>query len=123
MPRRAGRENTYFDMGSVEVRLQDNEAKRSVELSHGDKLVLRLDSNPSTGYQWQVSLISGNVLDWVEGPSYLPSEPSLIGSGGTASFGFLALKKGRASLKLIYRRPWEEGKPPARTVVLKVWIK
>jgi len=110
-------------MGNVEVRLQANEAKRSVELSHGDKLVLRLDANPSTGHQWQVASMSGNVLDWVEGPSYLPSEPSLIGSGGTASFGFQALRKGKASLELIYRRPWEEDKPPARTVVLKVRIK
>jgi inhibitor of cysteine peptidase len=111
-------------MGSVvEVTIQDNTDKRSVEMSKGDKLLLHLESNPSTGYQWQVDLMSGNLLDWIEGPSFVPSAPSLVGSGGTSSFGFLALNKGRASLKLVYRRPWEEGKPPVRTVVLKVRIK
>lgn len=107
----------------VEVRMQGNAERRSVELKQGDKLVLHLESNPSTGYQWQVETMNSDLLDWVEGPSFVPSAPSLIGSGGTSSFGFLALKKGRSSLRLVYRRPWEEGKPPARTVVLRLRIK
>lgn len=103
--------------------MQDDMDKRTVELSHGDKLILHLESNPSTGYQWQVVLMDGSLLDWVEGPSFVPSAPSLVGSGGTSSFGFNALRKGRTSLKMVYRRPWEEGKPPIRAVVLKVRIK
>ncbi len=111
-------------MGSiVEVRMGDDSGKRVVDLNQGDKLVLHLESNPSTGYQWQVEMMSDDLLDWVEGPSFVPSAPQLIGSGGTSSFGFVAVRKGRASLRLVYRRPWEEGKPPVRTVSLRVRIK
>ncbi len=106
----------------VEVRMQDGSDKRAVELSQGDKLVLHLESNPSTGYQWQVEAMSGDLLDWVEGPSFVPSAPNLVGSGGTSSFGFIALRKGRASLRMVYRRPWEEGKPPIRTISLRIRI-
>ena len=112
-----------YDMGDiVDVRIQDNADRRAVELNLGDKMVLHLDSNPSTGYQWQVDMMSG-LLDWVEGPSFVSAAPSLVGSGGTSSFGFVALKRGRAGLRLVYRRPWDEGKPPARTVTLKVRIR
>jgi inhibitor of cysteine peptidase len=111
-------------MGNVvEVRIQGDMDKSWVEMSRGDKLILHLEANPSTGYQWQVDTMNGDLLDWVDGPSFVPSAPSMVGSGGTSSFGFNALREGRTSLRLVYRRPWEEGKPPIRTVVLKVRIK
>jgi predicted secreted protein len=67
--------------------------------------------------------LSLEVLDWTEGPTYHPSSPGMIGSGGVFRFVFKAIRKGRATVKLVYRRSWEEGIPPIRTAVLKVKVK
>jgi inhibitor of cysteine peptidase len=106
----------------MEVRLDGSESVSKMELGLGDHLFVNLAGNPTTGYQWQVVSCKPEVLDWTEGPTYLASDPGLVGSGGTFRFGFKPVKKGRATIKLVYRRPWEEGIAPAKTVVLKVRV-
>jgi inhibitor of cysteine peptidase len=46
-----------------------------------------------------------------------------MGSGGTTSFVFRALRQGTGVLNLAYRRPWETGVPPARTVRIDVNVR
>lgn len=112
------------DMGGiVEVRFDESQPEQKVSLVLGDKLEVSLQSNPSTGYQWQVASLDMDVLDWTDGPSYVPSAPQRIGSGGICRFGLVARKRGRATLRLVYRRSWEEGVPPIKTMVLKVKVR
>jgi len=108
---------------AMEVQLEGLKPESKLDLNVGDKLVVSLEGNPTTGYQWQMASFTPEVLDWIEGPTYLPSSPGRIGSGGTFKFGFKALKKGRATVKLVYRRSWEEGVPPIKTAMLKVKVK
>lgn len=93
------------------------------KLSVGDVLELVLEGNPTTGYQWQVKALDMDVLDWAEGPTYTPSQPQRIGSGGTYRFRFKAIKRGKALLRLEYRRPWEEGASAARTLTCKATVR
>ncbi len=46
----------------------------------------------------------------------------LVGAGGRESFDFKAVHPGQTTLKLIYRRPWEEGVEPLRTFALHVAV-
>jgi inhibitor of cysteine peptidase len=107
----------------MEVQLDGSKPGEKIQLRVGDSLTVILEGNPTTGYQWQVASLSPEVLDWTEGPTYQPSTPGRIGSGGTFRFGFKAMRKGRATVKLVYRRSWEEGVPPIKTEVLKVKVK
>jgi len=76
----------------------------------GDPVVVRLPSNPSTGYDWQVASTDrtfGYPIDVV----YMPS-PLDVGEGGITELvwetkGFLSLL-GSHTVVLEYRRSWED---------------
>jgi inhibitor of cysteine peptidase len=45
-----------------------------------------------------------------------------VGSGGTETWRLAAQRPGAQTLTLEYRRPWEHGVPPARTVSYRVTV-
>ena len=75
--------------------------------SVGRELVVRLDSNPSTGYDWRqdydASMLSlaGTKFE----PSHAPGQAS--GRGGMLTLRFKALRAGETKMTLIYSRGWE----------------
>ncbi len=80
----------------------------------GELLAVRLESNPATGFNWElVEIGNQHVLEFVES-EYEAGEgakqnPPLPGSGGVEKWGFRALKKGQSSIAMEYSRPWEGG--------------
>ena len=103
----------------VSVELLSN---RNVSLAKGQVLEIKLESNPTTGYSWQVSGVKeSNVLDQVGKPEY-QSDSNLVGAGGTEKYRFRAMEKGNAELVFEYRRPWEKGKAPARKYVVGLTV-
>ncbi len=90
---------------------------RTIRAHVGDTLVVRLPGNPTTGYRWSVARIPKSLR--LLGSVYVPSPPRRIGQGGTFVFRFKTTS-GSGSLRLVYRRPWEESTPPLRTFVLAV---
>ncbi len=92
----------------VEVDMKDNGGE--VTLKSGNVLVLSLDSNPSTGYRWEVRDINTSILEQIGTSEYRASEvkdPPVVGAGGTEIFHFRAITEGTNSLQLIYKQPWE----------------
>jgi inhibitor of cysteine peptidase len=73
------------------------------------EFIIALDSNPSTGYSWNVSY-DASLLS-LEKEEYNPDkkEPGLVGAGGTQYYQFKALKAGSTEVNLTYLRTWEEG--------------
>lgn len=67
-----------------------------------------LDSNPTTGYSWQVS--QSEELFKVE-TVYEEKEHAegMVGVGGEESFTLTPIKAGTAEVTLTYARPWEGG--------------
>jgi inhibitor of cysteine peptidase len=72
---------------------------RSVELGVGDTVVLRLEENPTTGYQWALDQDSGDVLA-LRASDDVGSPGSAVGGGGERAFTFTASKAGRATARL-----------------------
>lgn len=85
--------------------LTDPKSGTDVTLRPGGKLRLRLDSNPTTGYNWVVKGLDEAVLA-VESKSYEadPVPEGVVGSGGTQIFVFEALARGKTTLELHYQR-------------------
>ena len=101
------------------------ESGGQVTLAVRQELGLQLEANPTTGYGWEVVPPVPEVLTVVDAGTYRASsvtEPGM-GSGGTTSFVFRALRQGTGVLNLAYRRPWETGVPPARTVRVDVNVR
>jgi inhibitor of cysteine peptidase len=89
----------------------------------GDTLILTLDSNPTTGYSWQVMEIDNAVLVQNGDPEYKQSAGSegLVGAGGTETFHFNVVGTETTTLELGYMRPWESV-PPIETFTIEVVV-
>jgi inhibitor of cysteine peptidase len=98
--------------------LTEEEDGRRIAMQVGETLVVRLPSNPSTGYGW-VNSSSGETtlrreIDGTYQPG--PRPEGVVGSGGTEVWQFRVIHVGRESLRFEYQRPWEKATPPAKVV-------
>jgi inhibitor of cysteine peptidase len=96
---------------------------QTINVNVNQEFILALESNPTTGYSWQESHDS-TMLTLVN-QEYKQREGSsgLVGAGGTEYIKYQALKKGEATVTLVYRRSWEQPNPTDKTSVFTVNIK
>lgn len=89
----------------------DSDNGRVVNSSVGRLVNLRLQENPTTGYQWNMTSSAGLKLVSDE---YIPSNTSvaIVGAGGIRSLSYQAVQAGNQSIHGEYRRVWV----PAGTV-------
>jgi inhibitor of cysteine peptidase len=80
-----------------------------------------MESNPTTGYGWQISKANEKVVQFVTN-AYMPPDSKLMGAGGHEVWTFQAIGAGQADISMQYVRPWEKD-PPARTNVWTVIVK
>lgn len=85
-------------------------------------LVVRLQSNPSTGYGWTYTVSGDPVLrlDSVSGEA--PAPNGMVGTPGEQVWSFRAQGSGRAVLTYVYARAWEKDTAPAKTFTLTVVV-
>ena len=93
-----------------------------VVLARDQTLEVSLEANPSTGYTWEVATIDESILRLLGEPQFLP-ESSAVGAGGTQTFRFEAAGTGQTDLRLVYRRPWEQGVAPLQAFSLNVVVR
>jgi inhibitor of cysteine peptidase len=96
---------------------------KPIEVAAGDAFRIVLESNPSTGYRWQ--LAEGQDETVVKQVHHRYRRPIVRrpGAPGHEFWRFQALKAGSAEIRMLYIRPWEKGAEPARTAVFKVTVK
>lgn len=96
-----------------------------VALTVGDRLIVTLASNPSTGYSWNLSEISDTgVVQYVSDEDIAPeqTDPPVVGAPGQEAWTFEALDAGTATISLKYIRPWETDAEPAETFEITVTV-
>ena len=100
-----------------------------VELAEGQALVVTLESNPTTGYSWEVSEVDEDVLMQMGDPEFKEAAASaaaegeqLVGAGGTETFYFSSAA-GETTLTLVYHRPWEEDVEPEQIFSVEVIVR
>jgi predicted secreted protein/N-acetylneuraminic acid mutarotase len=85
-----------------------------VELELNKLLVVTLESNPSTGYRWELVENNESILKQFGQSEYKPAETGdsqIVGAGGWEIFRFKAVSVGQMTLELVYRRSWEDAEP------------
>ena len=93
----------------------------------GDRLVVTLESNPTTGFKWELAEgTDQTVLELVES-RYQPGPgasqtPPVTGAGGEEVWTFQALKQGETAISLEYSQPWAGGLKADRTFNLTVEV-
>jgi inhibitor of cysteine peptidase len=105
------------------VTLTEQDAGKSIAVSVGQKIVVRLQSNPTTGYQWSV-LGDPAPLKFVKSEYAADAQATgRMGADGTQTLKFTAKAPGKVELKLGYRRPWEKDVVPAKTFAATIVVK
>jgi inhibitor of cysteine peptidase len=101
--------------------LTDADNGKQISMRPGEILTLTLESNPTTGYSWQVMELDRAVLTQEGDPEYKQSSGAegLVGAGGTETFRFKAVGSSETTLELGYMRPWESV-PPVETFTIQV---
>lgn len=99
------------------VVLSDAPSGARIAVAPDNMLVIRVQSNPSTGYGWTFSCAQSNVLSFA-GSTYedLNHDPRICGAPGLESFSYKVLAEGDAEVEGHYARCWEKGVPPAKIV-------
>lgn len=102
------------------MKINENDAGKTIEMVIGDELEIMLPGNPTTGYVWESDSKDATEL-LLKQTSFMPANHA-IGSGGVVTLLFRALATGKASLNLIYHRPFERNIPPIKTFEVTVNI-
>lgn len=103
------------------VHLEKKDAGRRITLSQGGELVVVLQGNISTGFQWEVASIDKGVLRQSARPAF-EAYSDADGSGGDFTMRFQGVAPGETTLKLIYRRPFEPDEPPIENYQVTVRV-
>lgn len=103
------------------------EMQSNISIEHNNSFSIKLDSNPTTGFKWQLSANPDKNLLTLLGSDFKKSEIKnkgvpLIGSGGHEIWNFKALKKGKTDLKFIYIREWDKKSNPSKTATFHIEI-
>ncbi|HEX6230847.1 MAG TPA: protease inhibitor I42 family protein [Actinomycetota bacterium] len=103
---------------SVNLTVEDD--GRAVEMEPGDRLVVALESNASTGFRWILVTEPDPAVLSLDASEYVEPETDLVGAPGQEVWTFLAEGDGETSLELRYERSSGEiaGKPFEVTVLV-----
>ena len=88
---------------------------QDVHATTGQQIVLRLCSNPSTGFGWQAAGIPAGIVRLVDQSSELAAtnggsgQAGLVGAPGVEVLTFDAAAAGTGDLQMLYSQPWAGG--------------
>lgn len=95
---------------------------KTVEVAAGNEFKIVIESNPSTGYHWElIGELDEKIVQFVS-KDYRADEPVIPGSGGADVWTFHALAAGETAITLAYYPPGE-GEPPAQEVTFTIVVK
>ena len=94
-----------------------------IEAKIGEKFKIALDSNQTTGYQWELSEPLDESVVKLIGSEYISDKPITAGSGGVEVWTFEAVGEGETEISMAYVRSWEKDVEPAQSKTLKVTVK
>jgi len=93
-----------------------------IKVNAGQEFTLTLDSNPSTGFKWDLAgALDEKVVQWVKS-EYRPPAEQIPGRGGQEVWTFKATGKGETRIALQYIRPWEKDVTPAAAKTFTVVV-
>ncbi len=104
------------------VTVTDQDNGKDIDLAPDQTLIVKLASNPSTGYKWTVEGDPAPLK--LQKQTYRKStKSSAMGAPGMEVFQFSAGSSGIANLKLNYHRSFEYNLPPVKTFSLRVNVR
>lgn len=110
------------------VVVDENHDGKTVSMKKGESVAIKLESNPTTGFNWRVGSVSSGVakqngnVEFEQTP-LPPGSGPILGRGGHSVIKFDTVGTGKVTIQLDYSRPWEKNKPPLKTFTVTLDIK
>lgn len=107
--------------GKVEVTAAD--AGKVVRAAVGNLVAISLQSNPSTGYNWELRDFDYGVADFYKSETVAADSGNVLFGAPTRTIITLqAVKTGTQDIKLVYRRQWEPPDQVAETLQFRLQV-
>lgn len=98
------------------------QASQPIVVKFNQQFKIVLDSNPTTGYQWEIKNISDNkVVRLIEANFKAPTNDKL-GAQGQQVWLFNAQAIGKTQIGFAYLRSWEKDIEPVKKEVFEVEV-
>jgi len=108
---------------TTEDTIKPDDTEAPIEVIVGDQFEITLESNQTTGYQWELSdPLDESVVKFI-GSEYISDKPITIGSGGVEVWTFEGVGAGKTEISMAYVRSWEEDIEPAQSRTFMVMVK
>ena len=104
------------------VTITEADAGKTITLNKGDTLIVQLDGNITTGFNWIPAAQDPVLFEQVGEPEVTP-QSDLVGAPGKIVQQFKAVASGQTTLHLDYKRSWETDVTPERTYEVIVVVK
>ena len=104
------------------LQIGEQEAGKTIEMKTGDTLVVSLDGNITTGFNWIPAHQNPALLEQVGDTEVTPANDEL-GAPGKIVLKFKAAAQGETTLHLDYKRAWEQNTAPEKTYEVTVVVK
>ena len=103
---------------------QNQHIQKEVEIAKGEKLVVRLISNATTGFSWDenAQIADVGIIQQLN-HEFISAETDLPGAPGAEQWTFQAENAGTTTVHLEYSRPWEGGEKDVWTFDLTITVK
>ena len=107
----------------VVPQLNISDPAKILEASAGNEFKIIIDSNPTTGYHWEIiGEVDAGVVEFVS-RDFRGDEPVAVGSGGVDVWVFKAVAAGETHITLGYYPPSNDPVEPQQTVTFTVTVK
>ncbi|MFC1984302.1 protease inhibitor I42 family protein [Chloroflexota bacterium] len=105
------------------VLVDNSDSGDAVKLCINSELIIDLESNATTGFQWEVVEVSEQgIIEKVNNEYNAPEAGAPVGAGGIERWTFKALNEGTTRLYMEYSQPWQGGTKAAETFTLIVIV-
>ena len=98
-----------------------NHIRNDFQVEIGDKIRVKLCSNPATGFKWGYEVSNKNILK-EEDYDFEEPKGDVLGAAGIEVWTFEAVDRGRTKVHLEYSRPWEGGEKAEWTYTMTVTV-
>jgi len=107
-----------------DVTLTSGDNGRTCTVRQGKSVIIRLPGDPTTGFAWEVAEVTGDGVRSRGDVVYEQPPKSSPGRAGTFVLKFRAAHASKDStIRLVYIRPAEKDRPPARKFAATVKVR
>jgi inhibitor of cysteine peptidase len=92
------------------------------EVDPGDEFVVVLESNPTTGFSWQLEVEPPDYIVRFVSSVYVEPDTDLVGAAGRQELTFEAVGEGTAEIQLWYVRGFDDPPEPADRAQFEVAV-